>query len=182
MAVKHKIYIPDKIYFITFTIYWWNNVFINDEYCNLMYRWFDYIKQKYWNKIHWYVIMPNHFHWLIYLSNTSPEIVKVIQNAKRFLAYGIVKLLNKDWNNELIKIFKDNANLKKKSKHVIFREWFDSKIMENRGLFMEKLKYIHNNPCAKHWDLAKNPEWYKHSSASNYILWDWVYNVDLVKD
>ena len=71
------------------------------------------MKQEYWNKIHWYVIMPNHFHWLIYLSDKSPDIIKLIQNAKRFLAYWIISLLKEDWKNDTLEMFTLHANEKK---------------------------------------------------------------------
>jgi REP element-mobilizing transposase RayT len=39
----------------------------------LIYKWFDYTKDNYGNKIHGYVIMPNHIHVLMYISNSSPR-------------------------------------------------------------------------------------------------------------
>jgi hypothetical protein len=33
---------------------------------------------------------------------------------------------------------------------------------------MQKLKYIHNNPMAEHWNLVQNPYDYKYSSARYY--------------
>ena len=96
MAIRHKTeFSSDNVYFITFTICDWQNVFTNDEYCKLVYKWFNYAKEEYGNKVHAYVIMPNHIHILMYISNKSPEISKLIQNAKRFLAYGIIALLKK---------------------------------------------------------------------------------------
>ncbi|MBK7253355.1 MAG: hypothetical protein IPI04_05385 [Ignavibacteria bacterium] len=39
---------------------------------------------------------------------------------------------------------------------------------------------IHNNPCTPRWRLAEKPEDYKHSSASNYIIGNGIYDVELV--
>ena len=52
--------------------------------------------------------------------------------------------------------------------------------MVNSDLYREKLNYIHNNPCTPRWRLAEKPEGYKHSSASNYIIGNGVYDVELV--
>lgn len=175
-------YLANNIYFITFTILWWKDIFVNDKYCNLIYKWFDYMKIEYWNKIHWYVIMPNHFHWLIYFSNKSPNISKVIQNAKRFLAYWIVKYLEEDKRNDILKIFEDSTYTKSNAKHKVFRDHYDSKLIESYKFFLQKLEYIHNNPCAKHWNLSNSPENYKYSSTSNYLLWTWVYDIDLIQE
>jgi len=47
-------------------------------------------------------------------------------------------------------------------------------------MFLQKLNYIHNNPCQEKWNLANNPEDYKYSSAANYIENSGIYEVDLV--
>jgi putative transposase len=180
MAVREKIILSNEIYFITFTILGWNKIFINDKYINLVYKWFDYIKENYKNKIYGYVIMPNHVHSLIYITDKSPELPALIQNAKRFLAYQVVDLLEEDKNMKLLNFFRENANFKKRAKHKVFQDRYDSKLIQTSKLFLEKLNYIHSNPCSENWKLADNPENYKYSSASNYILGKGVYNVDIL--
>ena len=74
MAVRNKTpFMPNEIYFITFTILGWKHVFTSDKYCDLVYKWFNYMKDKYDNKIYGYVIMPNHVHLLLYISGKSPD-------------------------------------------------------------------------------------------------------------
>jgi REP element-mobilizing transposase RayT len=180
MAVREKSpFIPNGIYYITFTILGWRKIFNNDKYCNLIYKWFDYIKNNYGNKIHGYAIMPNHLHILMYVSDKSPVISKLIFNSKRFLAYGIVDLLEGDGEYGLLKYFRDNKE-KLKAQHKVFEDRYDSLIIQTEKLFLEKLNYIHNNPCQEKWGLDEYPEDYKHSSAANYILGRGVYPVDLI--
>jgi REP element-mobilizing transposase RayT len=180
MAVREKTsFIPNEIYYITFTILGWRKIFNNKKYYNLIYKWFDYIKDAYGNKIHGYVIMPNHLHILIYISDRSPVLSKLIFNVKRFLAYGIVKLLEEGGEYELLKYFYDNKK-KIKAKHKVFEDRYDSLLIQTEKLFLEKLNYIHNNPCQEKWGLAEYPEEYKHSSAANYILNRGVYPVELI--
>ena len=82
MAVRDKgIFIPNNTYFITFTILDWKHIFTQDKYCQLVFKWFDYMRKKYDNKIYGYVIMPNHIHALIYLTDKSSHISKLIQNG-----------------------------------------------------------------------------------------------------
>ena len=181
MAIRNKIFIPNEIYFITFTILGWRKVFTNDKYCGLVYKWFDYIKEKYGNKIHGYAIMPNHIHCLIYITDKSPKVSKLIQNAKRFLAYQIVEYLKEDNRIELLNFFKENAESKKGAKHKIFEDNYDSLIVQSLKFFLEKLNYIHNNPCVEKWQLAEEPENYKYSSAANYIEGEGFYKIDVME-
>ncbi len=172
------------------------------------------MKEKYSNKIYGYVIMPNHIHCLIKITDESPKLSILIQNAKRFLAYQIVDLLVEDNNTEfpprrsllkgtatdmqtkrhsplrrdcgeanigLLNYFKEHAEVRKGAKHKLFEDRYDSLIIQSRKFFLEKLNYIHRNPCTEKWKLAENPEGYKYSSAPNYILGAGVYDVDVME-
>jgi REP element-mobilizing transposase RayT len=80
----------NSIYFVTFTCYKWLPLFQETNAYDAVYKWFDSL---YKNDIHitGYVIMPNHFHALLYFSEMSRSLNIVIGNAKRFLAYEIIK-------------------------------------------------------------------------------------------
>ena len=180
MAIRNKTpFIANEIYFITFTILGWKHIFVNNEYCNLAFKWFDYMKEKYGNKIYGYVIMPNHIHLLLYISDKSSQLPVLIFNAKKFLAFGIRDLLKKDNKTDLLNFFAKNKT-KDKANYKFFEPRYDSLIIQSRKFFLEKLNYIHRNPCAEKWQLAGNPEDYKYSSASNYILNKGIYNVDIM--
>jgi len=181
MSTRQKSNIEnDNLYFITFTILEWQNIFTEKKYIDLVYKWLDYARERYGNKIYGYVIMPNHIHCIMFLSDKSPKLSILIQNAKRFMAYGTVKFLTEDGRHDLLKIFSEKADIANGAKHRIFENRYDSQVVESRKYFLQKLNYIHNNPCAEKWRLAKNPEDYKYSSASNYFLNTGVYGVDLM--
>jgi REP element-mobilizing transposase RayT len=181
MAVRNKIFIPSQIHFITFTILGWKKVFTNDKYCGLVYKWFDYMKNEYGNKVHGYIIMPNHIHCLLYVTDKSPKMPTLIQNAKRFLAYQIVKYLEEDNKTELLRFFKENAKIKKGAKHKIFEDNYDTLVIQSLKLFLEKLNYIHKNSCVEKWRLAETPENYKYSSAANYITGKGFYKIGIME-
>ena len=180
MAVRNKTdFIANETYFITFTISGWKEIFINDKYCALVYKWFDYTKAKYGNKIHGYVIMPNHLHVLMYITHKSPKLSVLIQNAKRFMAYEIINLLAKEGKITLVEYFEISSD-KRKAKHEVFQPRYDSLLIQTEKMFRQKLNYIHNNPGQEKWDLADKPEGYKYSSAANYISNSGSYKVDVV--
>lgn len=181
MATRsNKIFIPNEVYFITFTILGWQPIFINDKYRDLIFKWFDYMKQNYNNKIHGYVIMPNHIHVLLKITDQSPKISTLVQNAKRFLAYQIVALLKDDHQDRILESFAAAAKISTGAHHRVFQDRYASLIITSQNFFLEKLNYIHNNPCTKYWHLAACPEHYPYSSASNYISGHGVYDVELI--
>ncbi len=130
MTVRKKIFVPNEYYFVTFTILGWKKVFVGEKYFKLVYKWFDYCRLNYGNKIGAYAIMPNHLHLIMKVSEKSPILSKLIQNAKRFLAYGIVDLLKQDKRGELLDYFADNAERRKKANYKIFEPRYDSFIIQ----------------------------------------------------
>ena len=178
MAVRKRVFIPNRIYFITFTILNWQKVFVSRKYCDLVYKGFDYQKYQYGNKVHGYVIMPNHLHLLVYVTKASPPLSKLIQNSKRFLAYGIIKELERDKAVATLMLFREHALANKGAKHKVFEDGFDSKLVESETFCRQKLDYIHHNPCREPWNLAVKPEEYIYSSATNYYLGSGLYPVD----
>lgn len=54
--------------------------------------------------------------------------------------------------------------------HEIFEPSFDWKDCRSREFILQKLEYMHNNPCKGVWNLAASPIDYAHSSARFYLL------------
>lgn len=74
--------------------------------------------------------MPNHLHLLIYVSEKSITINKLIANAKRFMAYEIIKRLNNQNENEVLRKLEKNISLRELRNgkiHNVFKPSFDCK-------------------------------------------------------
>ena len=170
MSVKKQITETDGIYFITITCYNWLHLFETTNSHNAVYDWFKYLKDN-GHYITGFVIMPNHLHALIGFSDSGKNINSIIGNGKRFMAYAIVDKLKKQ-NNEIIldQLSKAvNPSDKKRGKlHELFEPSFDIKECFTKKFIIQKLNYIHNNPCSGKWHLADYPENYMHSSAGFY--------------
>ena len=102
MSVRKTIPEYSGIYFITFTCRNWIKLFEIANAYSLVYDWFDLLKGK-GHFILGYVIMPNHLHSLIAFRNTQfKSINTIVGNGKRFIAYGMVKRLRQQSNNEIL--------------------------------------------------------------------------------
>ena len=148
MAVKYKYFIPNQTYFITFTILGWKNIFTNDKYCGLVYKWFDYMRENYGNKIYGYVIMPNHIHALIRITDKAPKLSIFIANAKRFLAYQIIAFLEEDDKKEILEYFKEHARIKERAKHKVFEDKYDALVIQS-DKFFRKVELYSQKSCCK---------------------------------
>ena len=118
-----------------------------------------------------YVIMPNHVHVLLYFSEMPKSLNIVIGNAKRFMAYEIIKRLEADKNVTLLEDLYHSVKKgerKKGQRHKVFADSFDSKECYSNEFVYQKLEYIHKNPVSKKWQLVNDFTDYTHSSAGFY--------------
>ena len=83
------------LFYSTFTCYQWLPLF---ELCNgydLVYKWFEYLKEKYGIKTTAYTIMPNHVHCILFFQNEHYDLNKLLGNGKRFMAYELYSIPDK---------------------------------------------------------------------------------------
>jgi len=115
--------------------------------------------------------MPNHVHALLYFPEMPKSLNTVIGNAKRFLAYEIIKRLEKKKAIVLLDIL--HAGVKKRERkkgqiHKVFEDSFDAKECHSTEFILQKLEYIHRNPVSKKWQLVNDFADYEYSSAPFY--------------
>lgn len=175
MPVRTTIHGSEDTLFITFTCFKWLPLIELTNSYDVIYKWFDYLKTK-GHLVTGYVPiaigMPNHLHALIYFSKTDKAINKIIGDGKRFMAYEIVKRLQQQGREDMLIRLQNAVEAKDRQrgkKHEVWEHSFDSKICRTEKFMNQKLAYMHSNPCAGKWKLAKTPVDYEHSSARFYI-------------
>jgi len=172
MSVKQTQTEREQTYFCTFTCVDWLHLFATVDLYDEIYKWFNILVGQR-HQIVAFVIMPNHLHALIHLSQGEDSINTILANAKRFMAYEIVKRLEKDGREDILSILASRVTAeekKRKKKHRVFEVSSDIKPCYTEKFLLQKLEYIHANPISGKWHLAEIAEEYKHSSARFYEL------------
>ena len=116
--------------------------------------------------------MPNHLHILLYYAGGNQSLNTMVGNGKRFMAYEIVDRLKQARQDDIISRLQKGVKAKDRARgkiHEVWEDSFDVKECRTEKFIMQKLNYIHNNPCSGKWKLATDPLHYLHSSASFYI-------------
>ena len=160
----------NSIYFVTFTCHKWRNLFsITDAYY-AVYKWFDSLYENN-HRVMGYVIMPDHIHALIYFPEMKKSLNTIVGNAKRFMAYEIIKRLEEQKNVPLLEELYASVKGKERKKgqrHKVFEDSFDAKECYSNKFVYQKLEYMHKNPVSKRWQLVNDFADYLHSSAAFY--------------
>ena len=163
----------DHTWFVTFTCYNWIHLFDITNSYDLVYQWLKLIDDQYAVKMLAFVIMPNHVHLLLQLTNDKVDLNKLVGNGKRFMAYAIVQQLEETGSRDLLNKLSSGCSareLAKGQKHKIFEKSFDAKAVYSLDFLHQKLDYIHHNPVSGKWNLCKEFVDYAHSSAAFYEL------------
>jgi REP element-mobilizing transposase RayT len=152
-----------EIYFWTATINKWQRLLEQDEFKEVIISSLQYLTDESKIDVFAFVIMPNHLHfiWRIKEPNgkESPQ-----GSFMKYTAHTFQKMLKKEANGGLSNYSIDAANKK-------YEFWQRDSLavpLFTKKVAIQKLKYIHRNPLAEHWQLVKDPCDYKYSSARYY--------------
>jgi REP element-mobilizing transposase RayT len=158
------------IYFVTFTCFKWIHLIELTNAYDQVYKFLE-ILNKSGHELLGYTIMPNHVHFLLYFRKQKQSLNTIIGNGKRFIGYEIIKRLNTQKQHSLLTVLReavDPSQQKRNKQHEVWQGTFDVKECRTEAFILQKLNYMHLNPCHERWRLARKPSEYQHSSAAFY--------------
>ena len=154
-----------EVFFWTATINQWQRLLLQDEYKEVVISSLEYLSNAGKTDVYAFVIMPNHIH-LIWKTNELNGKETAQCSFFKYTAHEFRKMLLKEGKEKLSSYKVDAEN----KKHEFWQRDSLAVHLYSREVAFQKLKYIHNNPLAEHWQLAKHPCEYKYSSARYYEL------------
>jgi REP element-mobilizing transposase RayT len=169
MSQGYQIYDQNKLYYLTFQIVQWVDVFTRNAYKQIIISSFDYCRNNKGLELYAYVIMTNHIH-LIARAKEPFRLSDIIRDFKKFTANQLLPLMQQssesrsDW---MMKRFEFSA--KSNARNSVFQLWtHENHAIElfTQKVTQQKLDYIHNNPVRA--GIVEKPEDYLYSSARNY--------------
>jgi REP element-mobilizing transposase RayT len=170
MSRSYKFHNPDGLYFVSFAVVEWLDVFIQNLYKDILVESLSFCQQNKGMEIVAWCIMTNHVH-LIFKSIKEQRPELLLGDFKRFTSKAIIKAIkeNPQENRKevLLGQFRKAAHETSNVKHYQFWQ-HDNKPIElwSNAVIQEKIDYIHQNPVEK--GLVFRPEDYLYSSAVDY--------------
>lgn len=170
MSRNYKFYNPEGIYFVSFAVVNWLDVFTRNDYKDILIDSLSYCQQEKGMEIIAWCVMTNHVH-LIFRSikGLKPELL--LGDFKRFTSKKIVKAIQENHKESrrefLLEQFKESA--KKISNVKNYQFWrHDNRPIElwSNKVIQQKIDYVHQNPVKE--GLVFREEDYVYSSAIDY--------------
>lgn len=165
MSTGYQIYDQYGMYFLTFTIVDWVDVFIRKHYRDVFIDSLRFCIAEKGLRLYGYVIMSNHVH-LIAASNTG-KLSETIRDLKKYTARNILNLIEaepesrREW---MLHRFEWNAAQAQRNDNRQFWTHENHAIsITSEAFFHQKLTYMHQNPVRAGW--VDREEDYVYSSA-----------------
>lgn len=170
MSRNYKFNNSEGVYFVSFAVVEWLDVFTRSEYKDILIDSLHYCQQNKGMEVFAWCIMTNHVH-LVFRSANGQKPELLLGDFKRFTSKAIIEAIKsncresrKEWLlDQFLKAGTKSSNVEK------YQFWrHDNRPIElwSNKVIDEKINYIHNNPVEE--GLVSFPEDYLYSSARDY--------------
>ena len=170
MSRSYKFHNPEGLYFVSFAVVGWLDVFTRNEYKDILLQSLSYCQKVKGMEIIAWCVMTNHVH-LVFRSVKGQHPSLLLGDIKRFTSKAVVKAIQENPRESrrefLLEQFKKAAAKSSNVKEYQF--WrHDNKPIElwSNRVIWEKINYVHNNPVEA--GLVYRAQDYVYSSASDY--------------
>ena len=170
MSRKYKFLDQSKIYFVSFAVINWIDLFIRNQYKNIVLDSLSFCQQNKGLELFAWCIMTNHVHLIV--QSSKGDLSGTLRDFKKFTSSRIINAIveNKEESrrNWMLWIFKKAGEKNSRNKDYQFWQQENHPVQLSTISFtLEKLNYIHNNPVKA--GIVEKPEDYLLSSARDYF-------------
>ena len=150
MGRKYAIRDQQAVYFVTFTVVNWIDLFIRNEYKEIFLQSLIFCQEKKGLNVHAYCIMTSHVH-LIISAKEGYKLSDIIRDIKSYTSTVIKKCIkenNQESRKEWLIWFFERAG-KKNKRNQGFQLWQQHNHpieLSTNEMKDQRLDYIHNNP------------------------------------
>lgn len=177
----YKIDDQHAMYYCTFQVVYWIDVFSRIAYRDILMDSLRECRREKGLKVHAYVIMSNHVHCII--SSEKTDLSTIIQAFKSFTSRTIIQAIKdnpesrREW---MLWMFERAAKKhKRNTKYQLWTHENQPKEIITSQFVEQKLAYIHENPVRA--GLVQEPHHYLYSSARNYAGLPGLLKIDFLK-
>lgn len=160
-----RFHIADTSYphFVTGSIVKWLPVFVNSECCDILINSLAFCRRNKALLVHAYVIMPTHYHLIV----SCPRLTDVLRDFSAHTAGEIIRHFRGTHNPPFINVFRFcGKDSRPPSDHKVWQDGKHPEEIHSQSFFMQKLSYMHDNPCRK--GLVSDSTAWRYSSAMAY--------------
>ncbi|MBI1306408.1 MAG: transposase [Bacteroidetes bacterium] len=178
----YKIRNQEGIYFITFAVVEWIDVFTRETYRKIVVESLRFCQEKKGLNIHGWVIMSNHLH-LIISAKAGYRLSDILRDFKKYTSVRnlrkIENLRKESRRSWMLRVFRSAGKSNSRNEtHQFWRQENHPIELRSPLIKIRCLTYLHNNPVAA--GIVDKPEYYLYSSARDYQGIKGVIDIDFL--
>ena len=163
---RYQISAEGGIYFITMSVVEWLPVFVSEHSCRILTDSLNFCHAHKGLRINAYVIMPTHFHGIVFLQRFDPSALKAALTAlRKFTGRQLSEYCTSrmpDCSHEvLVKASGEDRDRR------FWQPTVHPERIESEPFYRQKRDYLHDNPCRR--GLVRRQEHWRFSSASYWL-------------
>lgn len=151
------------VYFITFTITAWLPIFVDEKPISILIDSFKYCIENKDLRITAYVIMPTHFHAVLFDAKFDPENLKeTLTGFRKFTGLRLCDYVDSHFSRPISAVL--HSDKWPDRDRQFWQPGWHAEGIFNDPFLQQKVDYIHLNPCRK--GLVRSPQDWRFSSAA----------------
>ena len=169
MSRKYKFSDNEELYFISFAVVHWIDLFIREEYRDVLLESIRFCQEKKDLELYAWCIMTSHVHMII--GTKGNALSNIVRDLKRHTSEKLrAEIQNnptesrKEW---MLKMMRETGSANSNNRR--FQLWQQHNhpiVLDTERIMQQRLDYIHNNPVVA--GFVEAPEEWGHSSAKDY--------------
>jgi len=154
------------IYFVTMSVVDWLPVFVSEGASRILTESLNFCHERKGLRVNAYVIMPTHFHGIVFLRQSDPKALKdMLTDCRKFTGRGSIEYCAKQMPRCFDEVFAASSGGDRERR--FWQATLHPERIETEAFYLQKLDYLHDNPCRK--GLVTRPEHWRFSSASYWL-------------
>ncbi|WP_443938748.1 REP-associated tyrosine transposase [Pedobacter sp. MW01-1-1] len=149
MSRKYKFYNKEGLYFVSFATVYWIDVFVREQYVNILIESLDFCRKNKGMEIYCWCIMPSHVHLIFIAKNNNPgDILRDFKvHASKKMQKEIAENMQESRREWMLWMFKRAGEKNSNVRNGQFWQQHNKPIeLWSNAVIDQKMDYIHNNP------------------------------------
>jgi REP element-mobilizing transposase RayT len=164
------------IYFVTMTVVDWLPVFVSEPACRILTDSLNFCHERKGLRVNAYVIMPTHFHGIVFLQRFDPQALKAaLTDLRKFTGRRLSEYCAGHMPHCFNEVFVASSGDDRDRRFwqaALHPEQIDTEVF-----YLQKRDYLHENPCrkglvarAEHWRFSSASYWLSDGQAANDVI------------
>ncbi|MBX7224463.1 MAG: transposase [Chitinophagales bacterium] len=169
MGRVYKFYDSGQLYFVSFSVVRWIDVFVREQYCEIIVDALKYCIKHKGLELYAWCIMPSHIHLII--SSEKEKLSDIMRDLKKFTSKAIIEAIKNNMKESrrewMLWMFEREGKRNPNNKEFQFWQQDNHPIeLSTFEMLEQRLNYLHNNPVMS--GFVEEASYWKYSSAIDY--------------